>query len=71
MGPDVLFRAGCLALAIGAVTGCSKPAEKASPAAESASATDDLVPGAIVVDFKDGTTKAEFDAMPTVEVEQN
>lgn len=62
MGPDVLFRAGCLALAIGAVTGCSKPAEKASPAAETARATDDVVPGAIVVDFKDGTTKAEFDA---------
>ena len=46
-------------VAVFAASGCTKEA------AEDAAAVDDTasqVPGSLVIDFKDGTTKAEYDA---------
>lgn len=69
----VRWTLGGAVLALTLAAGCaSRSDEQASPApAESASAAAealepvDVVPGAIVVDFKDGTTKAQFDAWET------
>ena len=55
-----------VALAVVATAACASKSEEPSSAALSAQALDltdaELVPGSIVVDFKDGTTEEEFDA---------
>lgn len=55
-----------VALAVVATAACSSKSEESTSAKPSAQALDltdaELVPGSIVVDFKDGTTKEQFDA---------
>ncbi|MGA9520547.1 MAG: S8 family peptidase [Myxococcaceae bacterium] len=50
---------GCLALSLALIAGCARESPSSSEVPASPSAA---VPGALVVDFRDGTTPAQFDS---------
>ncbi|WP_164016151.1 S8 family serine peptidase [Pyxidicoccus trucidator] len=60
----VRWTLGGAVLAVTLATACTSPSPEQEPPPPAEAALDpmDVVDGAIVVDFKDGTTKAEFDA---------